>query len=302
MAFRFKQQNSIGKQVRAIAGEQIAKALAECETGAGNLDKTVHRLRRRCKKLRGLLRLIEPHFKGFAAENRAFRDAGDGLAGTRDAAVMLETFDALVTFDAKRGQKAQLDAALAGRTHDLLRDRVGAGPDAEEGRQLLATFAGIMRAAGKRAEDWLIGGKGFSRIEDGLDATYRRMRDGMRLAAKDLTAEALHDWRKDTKYHWHHVSLFEGCAPDLLAGHKTLLDQLGELLGDHHNLVVLDETLMAARGLTGSELVTVQRAIVDRQAGLAEQALALGRQLTAEKPGTLRLRFEQYWALLPVET
>lgn len=301
MGFGFTRQGAIGKQVRAIAGEQISKALAECRALDSDLDKTVHGLRRRCKKLRGLLRLIEPRFKKFAAENRAFRDAANGLAGTRDAAVMVEAFEALVGFDAGRGEKARLDRELAGQVHQALRDRIGAGLEERDRKQLLTAFAGIMLAAEQRAQGWVIGGQGFARIGDGLEETYRRMRRGMAAAAADLTAETLHDWRKDTKYHWHHVSLFEGCVPDLLSGRKALLDTLGELLGDHHNLAVLDETLAAVPDLARGAVLVIQGVIVDRQADLAEQAFALGRQLTAEKPGILRQRFEQYWSLLPVE-
>ncbi|KFC66091.1 CHAD domain containing protein [Devosia sp. LC5] len=302
MGFGFTQQSGIGKQVRAIAGEQISKALAECWALDSDFDKTVHGLRRRCKKLRGLVRLIEPQFKTFAAENRAFRDAADGLAVARDATVMLETFGALVEFDAGRGQKARLDRALAGQIHQVLRDRIDGGLEERNRKQLLAAFAGTMLAAEQRAHDWVIAGRGFARIGDGLEATYRRMRAGMRTAAADLTAETLHDWRKDTKYHWHHLGLFEFCAPDLLSGRKALLDDLGELLGDHHNLAVLDETLAAAPGLARSAVLATQAVIVDRQADLAGQAFALGGQLTVEKPGMLRRRFEQYWSLLPVET
>lgn len=301
MGFAFIRQRNIGKQVRAIAGEQIDKALAECEATDKSLDETVHGLRRRCKKMRGLLRLIEPHFKDFALENRAFRDAADGLAGARDSAVMVETFQALLAKDSQRGGKARLDAEQAGRVLRRLQERLGEAAGSGEGRDLLMAFAGLMRAARKRVEDWSIRGSGFSRIGDGLETTYRQMREGMQAAMEDVTAEALHDWRKDTKYHWHHVSLFEGCAPELLAGRKTLLDDLGELLGDHHNLVVLDETLSGERGLAGSDIMAVQKLIVERQAELAERAFALGRQLTAEKPATLRRRFEDYWVLLPVE-
>lgn len=298
MGFAFTHQRGIARQVRSIAGEQISKALAECEASDGNLDETVHGLRRRCKKMRGLLRLVEPHFSDFAAENRAFRDAADGLAGARDSAVMVETFKALMAADAGR---AGLDAELSGRVYQRLQQRLAEASGSDNGPELLAAFAGLMRAAGKRIEEWSLSGSGFSRIGDGLEETYRRMRKGMRAAMADSTADALHDWRKDTKYHWHHVTLFEACAPDLLAGRRTLLDDLGELLGDHHNLAVLDETLNGERRLAGSDIMAVQKLIVARQVELTRRAFALGRQVTAEKPAVLRQRFEDYWALLPVE-
>jgi hypothetical protein len=89
------------------------------------------------------------------------------------------------------------------------------------------------------------------------------------------------------------VGLLHAAAPDLLRARKASLDRLGEMLGDHHNLAVLGDTL-AERGDGG-----VREAITEQQAILASDAFALGRQLTAEKPTALRDRFEQYWALLP---
>lgn len=301
MAFAFTRHSGIGKQVRNIAGEQIAKALEECGAGDADLDKTVHELRRRCKKLRGLLRLIEPRFKSFKAENRAFRDAANGLAGARDAAVMIETFDALVAFDAERGAKTRLKAALAADVKGWLEARIGNPLAGEDREQLLEGFVRIMQAADKRVRGWPIGGEGFARIGDGLEQTYRQMRDGLQAAGRDKTAEALHDWRKSTKYHWHHVGLFENCAPDLLGARKELLDTLGELLGDHHNLAVFSDTLGQAPDLPQREVNRVRAAIADRQADLSERAFALGHQLAAEEPEALRRRFEQYWALLPAE-
>ena len=162
---------------------------------------------------------------------------------------------------------------------------------------MLAGFAVLFEAAAKRAKDWSLSGRGFDRIGDGLEATYRRMRDGLVSAETVQTAEALHAWRKDCKYHWHHVSLLLPTAPDLLRPRRAAVDRLAEMLGDHHNLAVLDETLAPREGVAA-----VREVIAERQALLAFDAFELGRQLTAEKPGMLRDRFEQYWSLLPART
>lgn len=299
MPFGFTQRSDVDKQVRRIATEQIEKALQECQ-GYVDFDETVHGLRRRCKKLRGLLRLIEPRFKGFEAENRAVRDAADGLAGMRDAAVMIETFDALLQFDRAGNRIARIGVPLSEAVSGLLESHVASLPEGGARQQLLAEFCRAMEQVGDRAKDWSIGRSGFAALAGGLEQTYRRMADGMGTAMADDTAEAMHDWRKQTKYHWHHVSLFSRAAPDVLEGPMDLLNQLGELLGDHHNLHVLDERLAAERGqVDDGGAGTIRAVIVEHQAVLAGRAFALGRQLTAEKPGALRRRFEQYWQLLP---
>lgn len=298
MSFSFSRRNDVKEQVRRIAISQVEAALEECR-GEADLDKTVHGLRRRCKKLRGLLRLIEPRCKAFAQENRAVRDAAQGLSGTRDAVVMVETFDALAAFDGKReGGGARLDTALIRQIHSMLRGRVIRAPESADREHLLGDFMVALAPLAKRAESWRIEGRGFAVIRAGFELTYGRMREDMVQARDEGCAETLHDWRKHTKYHWHHVSLLQRTAPELLRGRRDLLDQLGELLGDHHNLHVLKEAL-AAEPSVANGVEAVGAVIAERQHALAARAFALGRQLTVEKPAMLRRRFEQYWQLLP---
>jgi CHAD domain-containing protein len=299
VGFSFNQQGKVVEQVRQIAGEQVSKALEDVSTG-GEFGGTVHRLRRRCKKLRGLLRLIEPRFDDFKKENAAFREAADSLAGTRDAAVMLQTFDALVRFDSASDAARQIEQELA----DAVRAELEAGVTAigkAEQRRLLHCFSELMTPAARRVPDWAIEGADFDCLGPGLQSTYRRLRVGMDAAMDEQTADAFHEWRKDTKYHWHHVSLLETTAPELLQGYAALLDQLGELLGDHHNLAVLDAALAGMKGRVDGDIGIVRGVAAERQSMLAVRAFGLGRQLAAEKPRALRRRFAQYWHLLPLE-
>lgn len=294
MSFQFTQRSGIEKQVRSIARGQITRALEACYEPRGNLDDLVHQLRRRCKKLRGLVRLIEPKFKNAKRENRAFRDAAAGLAGRRDAAVMVETFSQILELDHNRKGRPQISATQAKDLLNSLQQAVGGPPDAVEATLLLRSFIEIFETAKSRAGKWELSGKGFDQIGDGLEATYRRMQTGLAVVERGASAEAIHAWRKDTKYHWHHVSLFVAAAPDTLTARRDNLDRLGEWLGDHHNLAVLDATLADF-----PDIEAVRRVIAERQAALAADAIGLGRQLLAEKPNMLRERFERYWTLLP---
>jgi hypothetical protein len=297
MGFEFTQRRGIEGQVRSIARDQIDKALQECGQDSADFGKLVHGLRRRCKKLRGLVRLIEPHFKHWRRENRVFRDAADMLSGSRDAAVLVETLAHLLAFDARRESGVRIDAGQGEELRQWLEGRIGQPPTGADRADLLAEFVALFESAGRRAKGWSLSGRKFDRIGDGLEATYRRMREGLASAEATQTAEALHAWRKGCKYHWHHVSLLLPTAPDLLRPRRAAVDRLAEMLGDHHNLAVLDETLAPREGVAA-----VREVIAERQALLAFDAFELGRQLTAEKPGMLRDRFEQYWPLLPART
>ncbi|MDP3895474.1 MAG: CHAD domain-containing protein, partial [Mesorhizobium sp.] len=95
MAYCFvKSDRTIEMGVRRIALEQIDAALEAAGPDAARDDR-IHRLRKGCKKLRGLIRMVRPVFDGYAVENAAIRDAAAGLSGARDAEVMIATLDML---------------------------------------------------------------------------------------------------------------------------------------------------------------------------------------------------------------
>lgn len=300
MGFRFEGRGNIGQQVRKIAEEQFDKAIADSQ-GDKEFGDAVHSARRRCKRLRGLLRLIRPVFDDFEGENAALRDAADGLSGARDAAVVVDTFKALRAFDGEQQRPAKMRAETANAVGRLLEERTRSH-EGDSQAEILSAFRATMEAGRKRAAAWELDGDGFSMIGEGLEATYSRMGKRLRKAADTKTETAFHDWRKDAKYHWHHVGLFEPASPDLLGPRKRSLDRLGELLGDHHNLAVLSEVLANEAGsIDGEQIATIGDVIAEEQAGLEAAALTLGRQLAAEKPAALRDRFHAYWNLLPVD-
>lgn len=299
MSFSFERgDDSVAHGVRRIARAQIDGALEESRAKDAELGEIVHRLRRRCKKLRGLLRLIKPSFKGFSDENRTFRDAAARLSGARDAAVVVQTFDALVKFD-EQHEEPVIEGVLHNRLRAELAGRHGAQVSDAAAGAMLEQFRASMEAARGRVDGWKLRAKGFDALEPGLRETYQRLRQRMKAAQDDPTAERCHEWRKETKYHWHQVSLLSEGAPDVLKGRRQLLDQLGELLGEHHNLAVLEALLAEDHALRGLGDVAPLRALArERQDKLVGKAFDLGRQLTAEKPQALSARFDRYWTLM----
>ena len=81
---------------RAIALDQLDEALSDLDNPDRDGRSVVHEARRRCKKLRGLLRLVRPVFPEFARENAAIRDAAALLSHLRDAEVLHQTVAELV--------------------------------------------------------------------------------------------------------------------------------------------------------------------------------------------------------------
>jgi CHAD domain-containing protein len=298
MSLPFQQQRHVARQVRRIAEDLAGKAEDDARSGTTNFDKKVHRLRTRCKKLRGLLRLVQPGFSSFKAENAAVRDAADLLGGTRDAAVLIDTFATLASDD-----DCALSAALKDAVSAHLDNRARQLAHGAPRVTLLTEFADQIGEVRARAGRWEFDATGYGIIEPGLQRTYRSFCDAMAEAIDSKGDDhAMHEWRKHVKYHFHHVTLLAKSAPDLLEPRISVLKMLGTRLGEHHDLAVLAETLRDDHGAIAADgLEAVQHAIVERQAKLERSTFSIGRQLAAESPKALRRRFARQWKLLPRE-
>jgi CHAD domain-containing protein len=293
MAYRLRRKQSVKRNLRAVASDQIDKALDEIADASLDREETVHQVRKRSKKLRGLVRLVRPAFDDYARENRLLRDAARDLSDVRDAHVLLETFDELLDyFD------DQVDpSAFASARRALVRQREQTMRGDADLDQRLERFATRMRQARARAADWKLDDSGFAAIGGGLEKTYRRGRKAMRKAYAEPSGARFHEWRKRVKYHWYHLRLLRRLWPDLMNGYCRTADELSDLLGDEHDLVVLRETLRENPGAYGDRRsVEALIGLVDRRREMLQaEAHRLGSRLYAEKPGRMRKRFGAYW-------
>lgn len=292
MAYRIKAgDDDVQAAVRRIACEQIDRALAEVDDPALDFEETVHQVRKRCKKLRGLVRLVRPALKGYGKENRAFRDAARLLSDIRDADSLIETYDDLTArFDATVDRRA-FGPIRARLTRDARAVRHDADTDAA-----LAGFRAAMVAGRDRARRWRLDEEGFDAVAGGVGKTYKRARKAMQAAWADPTDAALHEWRKRVKYHWYHVRLLEKVNPEMMRPRAQAADDLGDLLGDHHDLAVLDRRLDETGIGPGTDLDAFRALLRQRKAELAEAAFARGRLLLAERRKALVRRWGGYWS------
>jgi len=293
MAYRFEQDDkSVLKGVRRIARGELEKAVEEIDDETVDDAKTVHQLRKRCKKLRGLIRLVRPAFPDYSHENAAFREAAQSLSGIRDAEVMTKTYDALMQAyggEVDRGAFGQLRRALTARSREE-----------QDGDRLsghLDLFRQNMIAAQERVRGWTIEAHGFEALGPGLSKTFARARKAMANAGDDRTAENMHEWRKRVKYHWYHARLLEPCFPAALSAHKKATKRLGDMLGDHHDLAVFVKTLEAEEIGDDEKRQVIVALAGQRQAALEAAAYPLGVRLFAERADELCERWERWWEI-----
>lgn len=284
MAFKLEPTEPLDVGVRRIAAEQIAKALAEIDTGQDR-DAVVHSVRKRCKKLRALARLVRGGLgNAYVDANRELRGLARSLAEFRDGKVVLATHDGLVGhFD------AVLDGrALAGVRARLARTRPGQTDAATvhlEAR--LAEFRARLEALGRRAAAWPLAGDAPAVLEHGYRRTYKRGRDAFRGAAGG-SPEEFHEWRKRAKYHWYHTQLVAPLARKSLKPRIRDAERLSDLLGDAHDLAVYEARLEAIAAECDATAIETLRALaVWRRGHLERRAVELGETLYAPKPRAL---------------
>ncbi len=281
MPYRLDPARPVAANVRRIAKEEIASALARCDDPRAPDDR-VHDLRKRCKRLRGLIRLAHGALApsgAYATGNATFRDAADTLGGLRDRQAMIVTCDKLLDRFADETPPsafAPIRRALGRKLAAMARADEAAPP---------APFRTRMRAARRRIAGWPLEGDGFDAVAEGLARTYRRGRKAMKAAHANPSLEAFHEWRKRAKYHWYHLRLIEPVAPDILKKRRKRAKELEKLLGDHHDLAVLRAELVEGSPAALDDKPTAALvALIDRRAAeLAAEALDLGRKVYRRK-------------------
>lgn len=292
-AYRLERKEEVGAGVRRIAcgrADHALGALADSK-GDGDLAEAVHSARKDMKKLRAVLRLVRAELgeEVYRAENERYRDAARLLSGSRDAEAKLETLAAL---EERFGDELPAGTARAwGVELEEERDEIAGAVDGEAEAQVRKAAKAI-EAGRVEIASWPIGDS-WSALRPGLLRAYRRGRRELKRTRSEPTAEHVHRWRKRVKDLWYQLRLLRKAWPELLGESADRAHELADLLGDHHDLVLLAEDLDTRPGIGRREEIT--DLIERRQAELLTAALELGARLYAEKPAAFERRLRAYW-------
>lgn len=277
MSYKLEHNESIQTGLRRIAGEQLDRALSELDSDTLGPHEKALAVRKRCKKVRGLVRLVRPAFDGYGAENRRLRDAARTLAGLRDAAAVLDCYEKLIADHPEPGNWARVHAELIDR-----RDRA-ASADVQE---RLESFRSDLLAIRERAQGWSLDVSGFDAIRGGIRKTYARARKAMTLAYEERSTEMFHEWRKCIKYDRYHTRLLADAWQQAGESRYTEAKLLSDLLGAEHDLSELRLTIEGGP----KDLIALIRT---RQTELRLRAHELGKLLYADTPGEHTRRIER---------
>lgn len=295
MEYRLKQGESMPEGVRRMAAAQLDKTLAHLGCQDRERAKHIHEARKATKRLRALVRLVRRDLgdEGYALENQCYRGAGQRLSELRDATALVETLDRLVESlgkDVPQSRFAGVRAWLVER-----RDRVYGQAD-RNNRAVQEVIADLAQAR-ERLGDWNLPRQGWGGLRVGVQRIYARGRRGFAAAYALPSDEAFHDWRKQVKYLWYHTQILEDIWPSVMQAQAAELDQLGELLGQDHDLAVLRTTILAEYPRAGATATVraLERRIDRARARMQAQARPLAERIYLERPRDFTRRLRGYW-------
>jgi CHAD domain-containing protein len=335
--FALLEAEQLGAGLRRIGLGQLDIAIEMLEGGERGLspEQRVHEARKALKRLRALLRLVQDELGDatYEREHELLRRCGTQLARARDAEVLLATLDGLIERKPKqlgaRGGVQRLRAQLQS-------ERDGAAALALADSATHAGVLGDLRSMRVRVSTWeLSNGSGIEAIEPALTRLYakgrRRMRRAKRARGDRVRGRKLHEWRKRVKDLRYAAEVLERAQADkgsakhsdgkasagkhgeskrggearkqARAGAEFVhelakrADDLGEVLGEEHDLAVLAERVRAeAKRGDGSRAPgtgarkALLKAIARRRKRLRGRALRDGKRLYARKPKQLLRR------------
>ena len=292
--FRLDPDETVRDGIGRVVHGQLDHAIVLVEGREGTGPEAVHEARKALKRLRAALRLCRKELgkDRFRHENAILRDAGRALSDTRDAQVLVETLDGLRASlgpnppDDSLGPDLPDDTWL--RFHAMLVAEAQARAEHEGAggyEQVVAALVGVR----ERVDGWpLPDDPGADALAAGLERIYGNARRARRRAERDPSPERLHELRKRTKDVWYSGQLLTPVLPGPVGELRRRAHRLADVLGEHHDLIVLREradSMPDAFGLGERELLHTRSE--RRLRALEQEALDHAAKLYRRKPREL---------------
>ncbi|MEZ4434047.1 MAG: CHAD domain-containing protein [bacterium] len=276
--------------IRRLARAHLDDAIAAA--GDEDRDAAVHDVRKALKKTRAILRLARGALGEavYQRENVACRDVARRVAEARDAKARIETLDRVrETFE------GPLDDKPFPAVRAAFEAAHGAALAALDEGEVLAGVADALRVVRARVDEWPIEGEGFAVVSAGFCKVYRRGFAGRRAVEERPRAKVFHEWRKRAKYLRYQLDALASLWPPVFEVWEAELHALTDLLGEAHDLVVLDEALDALDAVALAERLALRGLADARRRRLEGEARALGAKLYADRPAVVVARVGRFW-------
>lgn len=296
MSYRLEAHESLPTNIKRIAREQVDQALGQLRhLPHDDRDEAIHDARKCFKKIRAVLRLVRDEIgaESYTRENACYRDAGRRLSDIRDSAVMVETVDEII----KHFDDQLAPGTFAGLRERLVEEHQAYKQDVLDHQGAMSEVAATIETARSRIPSWHVRHDDFSALYGGLRRVYKRGRNRMTEAYAEPSPERYHEWRKRAKYLWYHTRILKPLWPELLTEVVGPLHDLGDYLGDDHDLFELRRTITNRPELMNDRTETQALiGLIDRRRReLQAAARPIAERIYAEKPKAFVDRIAGYW-------
>lgn len=255
--------------------------------------KGVHDARKCLKRLRSLLLLIRPGLPDplFLSLTDRVRTIARGLAPARDAHALLDAIDKLdgeIEVDGDGAPVQGLRAWLHRRRQAA--ERSLEGNMASDAVHALFALRPAMANLALYPDD-------FRPVTKGLRESYRDGRKAFTRALASGNDEDFHDWRTTLQHHWRHMQLLTPCWPSELSARAELSRGLSQILGDDHDIALIQQLVSAPTMMFGSpeDIAAFTKQCRRRQKELRLEARKRGTRLLTERSRPFANRIEAYW-------
>jgi CHAD domain-containing protein len=283
MAYLIRRRNSLDAEIRRILTAQLRHATRLLDHWTDDPRASVHGARLAFKRIRAVLRLIRPGAAYiYRVEDAVFRGLGHDLAQARDLESALQAarlLESRLPTQSCRHALRRLQRSLEQRAareygHDL--------------PSIMAQARETLAAAARRVPDMPLQQLRRRDVRQGVASTLGRCTSAGAQAALSRDAGDLHRWRIQVKYLYHQSQLMQQLLPGWAQQAGPVLKGIGQQLGQHHDLVLL-EILGSQPGGLGrdSHWASIRGVALDARNTLAAAALAAGTSTCARLPTPL---------------
>lgn len=292
MPFRFQRKQSVKKAIRRLGWERTRKAL-RCLDEIEDLE-AIHRVRKNIKKLRAVLRLVKGKVpaRDYRRATRALRRAAAPLAEARDAHVKQQALEKLLAHFGGQVSKSEF-RGIGRQLEKRWREEMRRFNERRSGETVRAVFVRLSRYMMELPID----GRGWALVAPGIRTAYRAGRKQYRAVVKEPSADELHRWRKRVKDLWYQARLLRPIWPKQVCALAGELKDLGEYLGEDHDLVLLKASVSRRRAGHARAVEALGALIDRRRTELCRAALDLGGRIYTEKPQAFCRRLAEYWKI-----
>jgi hypothetical protein len=292
MAYRLKPGRPIDSEARRIGEKQLERALGAMQRiGTRHADKCTHRARRRIKKIRALIRLLEPSLvHSCDSTDRRLRTVNRLLAPIADGEAVVDTIARIGSRYRDRFPRRTFNTVRAGLVE--LESRAGRKANFD---RVLERATRLLHVEQKRTRQWELRAPGFRALAPGLEKSVRRCRRAMVRARLHPTDEHYHVWRHRVKDLWLQVRLIQARCGGRLAADEARLERLDGCLGEYHNCVLLAR-ILAAEPLTSRQRTAGCLRLIRRyQEDLRREIHPLASEIHRETPRQFVQRVHRLW-------